>query len=258
MGISESHAYSAGFKELTYKGDKGKLTISLWYPTTVKEQIISYWAWKGIAAQHGKISDNIFPLLMFSHGMGGSMYNQHYLAEFMARNGYIVAAVDHDDKLYSFQTLVDRPHQISRALNLILNDPRIRNNINQNKIGMVGHSLGGYTAFAIAGGIPDFSKHPSLCLPVLNNEYLCTSKVAEFFKKTYVSLRGFKNNFYDNRVKAIAVLAPGLGKLFDKDSLSKIKIPVFIIEAEQDEVVDGADNAFLYKITYGDLQNIRY
>lgn len=178
---------------------------------------------------------------------GGSMYNQQYLAEFMARNGYIVAAVDHNDKSYTFQTLVDRPHHISTALDYILNDSQIKNHINQNKIGMVGHSLGGYTAFAIAGGIPDFANHPSLCLPALNNDYLCSSKVAEFFKKMYIGFRGFENSFYDDRVKAIAVLAPGLGKLFDKESLSKVNIPVFIMEADQDEVVDGPHNALLYK-----------
>jgi predicted dienelactone hydrolase len=99
---------------------------------------------------------------------------------------------------------------------------------------MVGHSLGGYTAFTIAGGIPDFSKHPSLCLP-------------EAIKKWYLGLRGFENHFYDDRIKAIVALAPGLGLLFDKEALSRVKLPVFIMEAEQDEVTPGPHNALLYR-----------
>lgn len=247
MNINQSYAYNAGFKEVTYDDGKDKITISLWYPTDAQEQIVSYWAWKGSAAKDSKMSDGVFPFLIFSHGMGGSMYNQHYLAEFMARHGYIVAAVDHNDKSYTFQTLVNRPHQISTALDYILNDFQLKDHINQNKIGMVGHSLGGYTAFAIAGGMPDFSNHPYLCLPLLNNNDLCTSKIAVFFKKIYIDFRGFESNFYDDRVKAISVLAPGLGKLFNKDSLSKVTIPVFITEADQDEVIDGPHNALLYK-----------
>ena len=80
MSINKSFAYNAGFKRLAYNYDGNNIIISLWYPTTAKEQTVSYWAWKGKAAPQSKISDGIFPFLIFSHGMGGSMYNQHYIA----------------------------------------------------------------------------------------------------------------------------------------------------------------------------------
>ena len=70
-----------------------------------------------------------------------------------------------------------------------------------------------------------------------------------------MSIRGFKNHFYDSRVKAIAVLAPGLGELFDENSLLKINIPVFILEAEKDEIIKSY-NMFIHR---GDLpQSFQY
>jgi predicted dienelactone hydrolase len=230
FSASTSLGYNAGFQELVYNKNK----IALWYPSEAKEQEISYWKWNGSAAENSTFPKGVFPLLIFSHGMEGSMYNQYYLAEYMARNGYIVVAIEHDDKAYTFQTLVDRPILIKKAIDLILNDSKINTHIDPNKIGMLGHSLGGYTSFVIAGSEPDFSNHPSL------------SGLPNFLKKFYIKFRNFDNNFYDSRVKAIAVLAPGLGSLFNKESLSKVSIPVLIIEAEKDEVVlDGS--ASLYK-----------
>jgi predicted dienelactone hydrolase len=71
MSINESCAYNAGFKEITYNPCKGMMTIALWYPTDAKEQVVSYWAWKGSAARDSTISDGVFPFLILSHGMGG-------------------------------------------------------------------------------------------------------------------------------------------------------------------------------------------
>lgn len=219
---SISLGYNIGFKKITYSQDN--LTIVLLYPSETEHA----------AAEHGVFSKGTFPLLIFSHGMEGSSDNQYYLASHMAENGYIVAAIEHDDNPYRFQTFVDRPILTKKAIDLILNDSKINTHIDPNKIGMLGHSLGGYTSFVIAGGEPDFSNHPNL------------NWMPNFLKKFYIKFRKFDNNFYDSRVKAIAVLAPGLGSLFNKESLSKVNIPVLIIEAEKDEVLlDGS--ASLYK-----------
>lgn len=232
FSASISYGFNAGFQKIVY--NKDNITLALWYPSYKKEEKVSYWQWQGQAAENSKIADGLFPLLIFSHGFQGSMYNQVYLAEFMARNGYIVAAIEHNDKTYTFQSLVDRPESVRKTIDLILNDSKINTYINSQKIGMLGHSLGGYTSFVIAGGEPDFSNHSSL-------NWLPNS-----FKKFYIKLRNLNNNFYDNRIKAIVALAPGYGTLFNKESLSKISIPVLIIEAEKDEVVlDGSTS--LYK-----------
>lgn len=215
----KSYSYNAGYKEIINQKEK----ISLWYPTNSKEENISYYLWNGEAAIDSPIHIQKYPLLIFSHGYGGSRYNQSYLAEFMARNGYIVAAIEYDDKTL-FQSLLERPKITSKALDFILTDLEIKDNINIKKIGMVGHSMGGYTALALAGGKPIFSKVSS-----------------SFLQKKYIDLSHYDNNFLDERIKAIAVFASGKTKIFDKESLLKVAVPVFIMEASRDELVDGDD-----------------
>lgn len=216
---TQSYAYNAGFKELIYQ----EASIAIWYPTNSKEEKISYWLWNGEAAIDSPIHNQKYPLLIFSHGYGGSRYNQSYLAEFMARNGYIVAAIEYDDKTL-FQSLLERPKITSKALDFILTDLEIKDNIDIKKIGMLGHSMGGYTALALAGGKPIFSK--------VNSSLL---------QNKYIDLRNYDNNFLDERIKAIAVFASGKTKMFDKESLLKVTVPVFIMEASRDELVDGDD-----------------
>lgn len=220
LSANFSQAYNVGFKKLTYSQDN--LEIVLLYPSDTNHT----------AEENSDFSEGKFPLLIFSHGMEGT--TQYYLASYLAENGYIVAAIEHDDNPYYLQHLVNRPTSIKKTIDLILNHSKINTHIDQNKIGMLGHSLGGYTSFVIAGGEPDFSKHPSL------------NWMPNFLKRSYVKFRKFNNNFYDSRIKAVAALAPSLGILFNKESLSKVNVPVLIIEAEKDEVVqDGS--ASLYK-----------
>ena len=115
----------------------------------------------------------------------------------MARNGYIIMSVDHNDRSFS-KALIDRPKQISQSIDIVLTDLDSKNCIDPNKIGAVGHSFGGYTMLALGGGVETLS---------------------------------------DNRIKAIVLFAPGPMQLFDQDSLAKVNIPVIIIEAEHDEVI---------------------
>jgi predicted dienelactone hydrolase len=232
--------FNTGFRELYYPREQGRDLVALWYPTHAMEEKTFYWLWQGIVASDAPINPSRHPLLIISHGMGGNMYNQYYLAEFLAKKGYIIAAINHDDRAYSLMTLIDRPNQLSRVLDLILNDASIKEHIDHDKIGIIGHSIGGYTALAVSGATPDISKHPSRCIPLLGNAYWGVDMITRLVSKLYLDLQGIKTNFHDPRVKAIALLAPGLGHLFDKNSLTKVEIPVFIMEAEQDEAVDKA------------------
>jgi predicted dienelactone hydrolase len=192
-----AQAYNAGLKEINHKGTE----LAIWYPTVEKEEEVSYWAWKGKAAKNSKITQGNFPLLVFSHGWGGIKYNQFYLAEFMVRNGYIIVAIDHNDRSFS-KALIDRPQQITQALDIVLTDLDFKSHIDSRKVGAVGHSFGGYTILALGGGVEALSDH---------------------------------------RIKAATLFAPGPMQLFDQESLAKVNIPVMVIEAEHDEVIPSSN-----------------
>jgi predicted dienelactone hydrolase len=107
---------------------------------------------------------NTAPLLVFSHGLGGTREAYAYLAGHWAGNGYICVVVQHagsddtawrgqDEKLTSMRRAASlenarqRPLDISFAITQMLRDRRV----DARAIGVAGHSFGAHTALLIAG-----------------------------------------------------------------------------------------------------------
>ena len=97
------------------------------------------------------------PLIVLSHGTGGSAVGLGWLAQALAAQGYLVAAPHHhgntaaEDTQPLQGTLVwwDRPRDLSRLIDRLLADPAWGPRIDASRIGVAGFSIGGYTALAI-------------------------------------------------------------------------------------------------------------
>jgi predicted dienelactone hydrolase len=107
---------------------------------------------------------NPVPLLVFSHGLGGTREGYAYLAGHWAANGYICVVVQHagsddaawrgqDEKLDSMRRAANvenarqRPLDVSFAITQMQGDRRV----DTNAIGVAGHSFGAQTTLLIAG-----------------------------------------------------------------------------------------------------------
>lgn len=108
------------------------------------------------------------PLVLFSHGLGGSVEGATYLCAALAERGYVVAAVQHpgsDESVWrdaapserldtlkraaSVANALERPRDVSFALDELLADADLR--IDAGRIGMMGHSFGANTTMLLAG-----------------------------------------------------------------------------------------------------------
>lgn len=127
------------------------------------------------------------PLILFSHGFHGMPIQSTFLTSALAANGYWVFAPEHRDsgfhqffsggKPFTFfarvdqwddQTYSDRRDDMKAVLAALKTDPRFKDRIDFNRIGLVGHSLGGYTVLGLAGAreswrMPGISAVLALC-----------------------------------------------------------------------------------------------
>jgi dienelactone hydrolase len=116
------------------------------------------------------------PLILFSHGWGGCGTQSAFLMHALAEAGYLVVAPNHKDARcargswsphlgidrpeepfrvpdrWSDTTYADRRDDMRAVLDAVLADPNFH--ADRNRIGLVGHSLGGYTVLGLAGGWP--------------------------------------------------------------------------------------------------------
>ena len=99
-----------------------------------------------------------FPLILLSHGTGGTAQSLAWFATALAARGYIVAAVNHPGNnaiephtVQGFMLWWLRANDLSAVLNDLLTDPEFGPRIDRMRIGAAGFSLGGYTMFELAG-----------------------------------------------------------------------------------------------------------
>lgn len=106
------------------------------------------------------------PLVMFSHGRGSNGLYYAWFAESLASRGYIVAALNHyrantyDSTIaYLANRLWQRPVEIGLAITFLLDDPFWRSRIDPARIGVAGHSQGGFTALWVGGARVDADRY---------------------------------------------------------------------------------------------------
>lgn len=199
-----------------------------------------------------------YPLIVMSHGSGVDRFNLSWLAEVLAANGYIVAAMDHYGNTWNnkipelYATPWERPQDVSFVIDQLLSSSPFADRIDQKKIGFTGYSLGGATGIWIAGaqaGHIDATHVKSMCAKELAG--IVSDEILE-----KIDYRGASRSYKDSRIGAAIVMAPALGWMFDEKSLQKIQIPVHIIAPSKDQLVPIEKNAqiFAKNITRASLQ----
>ncbi len=146
------------------------------------------------------------PGFLFSHGFPGCAAQSSFLMEALSDAGYAVFAVDHADaacrnplkwlgfaevpfrspERWSDSIYAARAMDVERVLDAAAKDPRFAS-YDWQRIGLAGHSLGGYTVLGLAGGWP---------------------------------------SWLDRRVKAVLALSPYSAPFMEAHTLGGVSVPV--------------------------------
>ena len=241
-------ASNAGWRQIVIPGsasDAAPITVALYYPTQAPARSIAMGPFTVRVAIQGPPEAAVKGLIVLSHGTGGTELVHSSLAEALAQSGYLVAALRHPGDNWQDRSLLQqsagryftvRPQQVSRVIDALLGDAewggRIARDAKGPRVGALGHSAGGYTVLALAGGQPDLPLMTSHCDGHRAEDPIFCS-MGQASQPAAGSVVPVIPSLIDTRVRAVVAMAP-VGVIFSAQSLSGIRIPVAIFEAEQD------------------------
>jgi predicted dienelactone hydrolase len=206
------------------------------------------------------------PLVILSHGFGADRRFLSYLAFHLASHGITVAALEHPGSNVAWLTelaagvspdgryseilpaneFIDRPKDISFLLDQLERLNRysniLRGKFDTDRVTVIGHSLGGYTALALAGAELDLDKLRQFCQS-LGPAGLSPS---DWVQCTAADIREQGQiNLSDRRVVQVMALNPVIGHLFSDKSLAQIDVPVMVVSGTDDAIAPAVSQQFL-------------
>ncbi len=202
-----------------------------------------------------------FPLIVLSHGTGGSALQMGWLARSLAEHGFIAAAVNHHGNntlepylVQGFSLWWERAKDLTHVIDCLLNDVvMLKDKIDTSRIGVAGFSLGGCSAVIVLGGRCNLDHFDAFCASSERDsicdgpqEFPGLGKAITSLKQTNPdfrdSLASHGDSYQDPRVKAAFIMAPALAMAFSDSDLAKIDKPVHVVVPPNDNAVPPKTN----------------
>ncbi|GGY13011.1 alpha/beta hydrolase family protein [Paludibacterium paludis] len=193
--------------------------LQVFYPTDTEESETRLGPYRLPLARDGALSLGRFPLALISHGSGGAPLTHRDLARYLARHGWVVGLPEHprnnrndNSGNGTLDNLAARPLHLAAAIDWFERDGRFARSVATRATAVIGHSMGGYAALALAGGKPRSLREES-------GDGL--EREVEVAK--------------DARIAALVLLAPATVWFREKGALDGVDQPILMLCAERDE-----------------------
>jgi predicted dienelactone hydrolase len=189
------------------------------------------------------------PVVMISHGWGADKASFEFLGLHLASHGFVVAVPQHVGSDAAFQQrflagvfyedippreYVDRPLDISYTLDelerLTSADGAYHGRFDLTRVGMIGHSLGGYTALALAGAPLNYNLLQRACVP----ERPFAMNLSIYLQCRAAPLPPVDKPLRDDRVDAAMALNPITSVVQGPSQLAKITVPTMLVTGNLD------------------------
>jgi predicted dienelactone hydrolase len=199
------------------------------------------------------------PVILFSHGFGGTARMMAWFCLPLARAGYIVVAVDHpgnnglDAMTVAGATMFwDRPGDLAAALAAAKADPAIGPHLDLARLGVAGFSAGGFTAIASTGARVDLRRFQAFCqanptdgICAPQKEFAVTQAQAQAALSSPQLAPEVAHAGDDHAiggVRAAFAIAPAIVQAFVPASLAADQTPIAIILGDADPVAPPVTN----------------
>ena len=170
------------------------------------------------------------PLILISHGYGGNDLGHHDTAEALADAGFVAVAINHPidttppgSRANTIAWFTERPRDIKRVIDFMLNSWADRSKLNPDRIGFFGFSRGGHTGLVLIGANPDLRQGVSPCPPDLRP--VCDAAATNPPPPTAFT--------HDARIKAAVLADPALPQVFTLAGLQQVIVPIQLWASER-------------------------
>ncbi len=202
-----------GSRQMQVKDDTKDVSFPalVLYPTRLPPTPTAFGAYTIDVSPDAPVADGRFPLVVVSHGSGGSHLLYRTIGTHLAKSGYVVALLEHpgnnrnnNELANAHENLENRPRHVRLAIDAVASDAQFSACVRSNNVAIIGHSMGGYTALAVAGGTPwSESRQRVEVVP-------------------------------DPRVRTLVLLAPATAWYLPEGSLGNVTVPILMLIAEHD------------------------
>jgi predicted dienelactone hydrolase len=236
--------YAVGVDTLQFTDARGKeMKVEVWFPADTSndpepdpygEIPITLNAHRGVPADRRAAP---YPVIGFTHGLGGIRFQSASLCEHLASHGFVVVSPDHDghtifDFLVGFdssktgQVILERPGDVTVSIDHVLGltaeeAPHLAGLADASRLGIVGHSFGAITALMIAGAEDDLPGLTDWC--EVNGGSACP-----FVDDLDFEAAG-STDFADDRVVATVAMAPGAWYAFGPGGQGLADLPPSLV-----------------------------
>ena len=228
--LASTAAEAAGFRYLDVPADAGgpALRAAVWYPCARPpgEIVVGTITLRGV--RDCPLNGTRLPLIVISAGRLTTFFSHHDTAAELANAGFIAIALDHPDDTASdadrpddLSVYVRRPTDIKRLIDFALASSRFGPAIDQDRIGFLGFSRGGYTGLVVIGANPDWSAAVENCRG--RESRICT----QIRRKEYPA----GPLTQDPRIKAAVITDPQVVP-FSSQSYAMVNVPVQLWASE--------------------------
>jgi len=203
----------AGYQQLSIEDEIQGVSIPtiVLYPTKALSAPTTFGPYTLDVSIDAPFNDGTYPLVILSHGNGGTHIIYRTIGLHLAQHGYVVAMIEHpgnnrlDNSLEgSYENLVNRPRHVRLTIDALMSHPAFARALLPDQVAIIGHSLGGYTALALAGGKPRYKDGREIAVQA------------------------------DPRVRALVLLTPATPWYQHEDGLSEVEVPILMLTAEHD------------------------
>lgn len=192
---------------------------AVWYPTAAPNRTKLYADNKVFQGVHiaakAPVADGTFPIVLLSHGMGGTQMGLAWLADGLVARGAIVVTVDHPNSNFRDFDMAQgihhwtRAQDLSLALDKVLADPTFAGRIDMSNVMVAGFSFGGWTALTMAGVRGNHAGFIAACETLRDRADSCAALLDDPVNAADVAPDAWNGDYADARITAAAAIDPG-------------------------------------------------